>query len=352
MDRFDRATTRNRGRVRNWGWAVALCAASTAVFGQSAAIQSAEPQSFPRIEIATVEKFDELLERRKDMAWNIREMSADLGIDLAGRTLEQCADKYIYTPQIEAELVALRKRAGDQSQSGDKAGLDASLSQAAGIANRQLQQMVMLSAYFTVSTVVSAQESALRVVLEKSPVAEQQKARARIDPMVAAFRDGLDSTLAAVAPPPDAVPSAYLRSHTALVVAYNEERQRLAILAAQVDSKSGVAPLSRTRTSPCVPPYPKSSGSDRPQIDQSRLTQPDYPAEASRYGFEGSVVLTAEVSATGCVERVEIKRTVGYEPLDAAALLWAEGVRFHPAENKGQPVAGVATFAATFRLAD
>jgi hypothetical protein len=39
-------------------------------------------------------------------------------------------------------------------------------------------------------------------------------------------------------------------------------------------------------------------------------------------------------------------------PSHAAALAWAEGLRFHPAQVDGRPQAGSFTFAVTFKLSD
>ena len=97
---------------------------------------------------------------------------------------------------------------------------------------------------------------------------------------------------------------------------------------------------------------PASSGRATPSIDRSHIEMPVFPASARRLSFEGNVLITAHVSASGCPERVQIARTNGVGSLDASALVWAEGLRFHPAESDGKPVAADYTFAVTFKLAD
>jgi protein TonB len=82
------------------------------------------------------------------------------------------------------------------------------------------------------------------------------------------------------------------------------------------------------------------------------MQMPEFPVDARRLGFEGTVQLRADVSATGCPERIEIYRSVGFESLDAEALRWAEGIRFHPALVHGKPHASSRVFAVTFKLTD
>ena len=87
-------------------------------------------------------------------------------------------------------------------------------------------------------------------------------------------------------------------------------------------------------------------------MEKSSVTQPDYPKDARRLGFAGTIQIRADVSETGCAKRVEIARSAGFQSLDAAALVWAEGLRFHPAQVDGRPKAGSYTFAVTFKLSD
>jgi protein TonB len=87
-------------------------------------------------------------------------------------------------------------------------------------------------------------------------------------------------------------------------------------------------------------------------VDPAFASQPEYPPEARRVGFEGKVHVRAEISAKGCAERMEIARSSGVESLDAAALEWAEGLRFMPAQADGKPQATSYTFGVAFKLTE
>lgn len=127
---------------------------------------------------------------------------------------------------------------------------------------------------------------------------------------------------------------------------------RLAPIAATWDREHGVRPMSRTRSRACTPPHPRPASAGGPEIERASVTDPEYPPEARRLSFEGSVHVRAEISARGCAERMNIVRSSGVDSLDASALAWAEGLRFHPAQVDGKPLSANHTFAVTFRLDD
>jgi TonB family protein len=310
-------------------------------------------QASPRFELASLEQFDMFVAGRKQMAWGMHEQSENFGPDIAGRTLAQNADEYIFTPQADAELLALRAKAGEQAAAGDQAGLATTLRAAEEFAYRMLILADLLGRWHSTSDAVSAQEAALRPVMEKSPEPERQATRARIDPLLLEMRRLLAE--AVVVKRVDDFPKASVgvrKTNDALFDAYNEERVRLVPFAEEWDRKHGNAPLSWKRSAPCEAREATPAPTSEPTIDQSSLTLPDFPVDARRGAFEGSVQIRAEVSATGCPERVEIHRSVGYTPLDIAALTWAQGIRFRPGMVDGKPKASTVVFATTFRLHD
>jgi TonB family protein len=320
---------------------------------------SAEESSLPveprpsKFEFSSLEQFDTFIGFRKQLAWDIREESANFGPDIAGRTLAQNADEYIFTAQADTELLALRAKAGEQAAAGDQAGLATSLRAAKEFAYRTFILADLLGRWHSTSDMFSAQEAALRPLLEKSPEPERQKTRARIDPLLQEMRRLLAEAVAVKRV--DDFPKASVgvrQTNDALFDAYNEERMRLAPFVAAWDSEHGIAPLSRIRSTPCNPPYPEPSTTGSATLEKSSVTQPDYPTDARRLGFAGTIQIRAEISETGCAKRVEIARSAGFQSLDAAALAWAEGLRFHPAQVDGRANAGSYTFAVTFKLSD
>ena len=69
----------------------------------------------------------------------------------------------------------------------------------------------------------------------------------------------------------------------------------------------------------------------------------DYPKEAKRHGWQGTVVADLAVSAEGQVTACNIVQTSGYAVLDAKTCnLLRKRARFIPAKDaKGQPTADV-----------
>ena len=66
---------------------------------------------------------------------------------------------------------------------------------------------------------------------------------------------------------------------------------------------------------------------------------PEYPAVARSRGYEGMVLLAAEVAADGRVENLTIKKSSGYASLDRSALEAVRRWKFDPGRRMGKPVA-------------
>jgi TonB family protein len=305
----------------------------------------------PRPALTTLEHFDSMLEQRSESEWLIRENGNGPEFSVFGRSWLDYAEQYFFTPEADAALKALRAKAGAQAASGDQAGLADTLRQAQAIRDLDDLRMGILYAFAMLSTGIDVHEAALEVFLGKSPAAEQQKTRARLDPMLDATLRRLTDLLQAPTVE-EAKRGIELEPVSLLPNAYNEERMRLAPFAAEWDKGHGIAPMSRVRSTPCSPPHPDPSTTGSPSLDKSTMTQPEYPVDARRLHFAGTIQIRAEISETGCAQRVEIARSAGFQSLDEAALAWAEGLRFHPAQADGRPKAGSYTFAVTFRLND
>lgn len=66
--------------------------------------------------------------------------------------------------------------------------------------------------------------------------------------------------------------------------------------------------------------------------------RPAYPLAARRNGYEGTIVLSAQVLSSGDVGELRIKKSSGYEVLDQSALEAVRQWRFEPGKRMGQPV--------------
>ena len=65
---------------------------------------------------------------------------------------------------------------------------------------------------------------------------------------------------------------------------------------------------------------------------------PVYPSAARQRGYEGNVLLAAEVRSDGHIGSVRVKRSSGYASLDNSAVEAVKAWRFEPARRMGSPV--------------
>ena len=78
--------------------------------------------------------------------------------------------------------------------------------------------------------------------------------------------------------------------------------------------------------------------------------QPSYPLSARRRGIEGKVLLRAEVRPDGVSNRVEVKKSSGWDMLDQAALQAVQNWRFVPARKGEQAVTAWVEIPISFQL--
>jgi len=64
---------------------------------------------------------------------------------------------------------------------------------------------------------------------------------------------------------------------------------------------------------------------------------PAYPEIARTRGYEGVVLVSAEILPTGRVEQAKIRKSSGYSILDQSALNAVKAWRFEPAKKSGRP---------------
>lgn len=77
---------------------------------------------------------------------------------------------------------------------------------------------------------------------------------------------------------------------------------------------------------------------------------PDYPAQAARQGWQGTVTLRVHVLSSGRPDVVEIQRSSGHRPLDEEAVRAVKEWSFLPAKRGDTAIDGWATVPIEFRL--
>jgi protein TonB len=77
---------------------------------------------------------------------------------------------------------------------------------------------------------------------------------------------------------------------------------------------------------------------------------PVYPGAARQRGWEGDVLIAAEVRSDGRIGAIRIKRSSGYAALDDSALEAVRAWRFEPAKRMGSPVGAWVEIPIRFKL--
>lgn len=80
------------------------------------------------------------------------------------------------------------------------------------------------------------------------------------------------------------------------------------------------------------------------------MFKPEYPREARRAGWEGTTLLKVHVDRRGESDRITVDRTSGFDLLDDAAVKAVRRWKFHPARNRGKPVASWVKVPVVFKL--
>jgi protein TonB len=111
-------------------------------------------------------------------------------------------------------------------------------------------------------------------------------------------------------------------------------------------AKGSVAAVAAGRGSPAgeVPWGQRQTGASAqegyseamPRYRENR--PPVYPGAARQRGYEGDVLIAAEVRADGRIGAVRVKRSSGYASLDSSALEAVRAWRFEPARRMGASV--------------
>lgn len=102
-----------------------------------------------------------------------------------------------------------------------------------------------------------------------------------------------------------------------------------------------------------APPAPAKPAAVTPPLayaDYLRNPAPEYPEQALRRGWEGTVLLRVHVLASGRPGNIEIERSSGREMLDRAAVRTVQKWTFVPAKRGNEPQDGWVTVPIDFKL--
>jgi len=146
--------------------------------------------------------------------------------------------------------------------------------------------------------------------------------------------------------------------------------RRQPVIAAPSDAPSPMSvPASEASSPSASPSAPKAASASAETAEAAHSTPapitpprfnadyldnpaPEYPPLSRSEGEQGKVVLRVFVNASGGAERVEIRKSSGFDRLDEAARATVRRWRFAPARQGGEPVPAWVNVPVAFSLDD
>jgi protein TonB len=111
-----------------------------------------------------------------------------------------------------------------------------------------------------------------------------------------------------------------------------------------------VAPVASEPALPPPPPAPEPVTEPMGSAGYLNNPPPDYPPQAVRQGWQGTVLLRVHVLASGSADTVEVKQSSGKRVLDEEAVRTVKRWSFAPAKRGQTPIDGWATVPIEFIL--
>ena len=111
-----------------------------------------------------------------------------------------------------------------------------------------------------------------------------------------------------------------------------------------------VAPVAAEPAPPPPPPAPEPVTEAMGRAGYLNNPPPDYPPQAVRQGWQGTVLLRVHVLASGSADTVEVKQSSGKRVLDEEAVRTVKRWSFAPAKRGQTPIDGWATVPIEFIL--
>jgi periplasmic protein TonB len=115
---------------------------------------------------------------------------------------------------------------------------------------------------------------------------------------------------------------------------------------APVETVAAVEPAPPAPPAPAPAPVKPAFGG----IGYRNNPAPDYPAQAVRQGWQGTVLLRVKVLQSGAVDSIEVLKSSGRKLLDEAAIETVNRWVFAPSTQGGAPIDGFATVPIEFKL--
>ena len=126
--------------------------------------------------------------------------------------------------------------------------------------------------------------------------------------------------------------------------------QTAAVVPSEAPIEAPVETVAVVEPAPPAPPAPEPVKAAFGGIGYKNNPAPDYPAQAVRQGWQGTVLLRVRVLASGTVEAIEVVKSSGKKLLDDAAIATVERWVFAPSTRGSAAIDGFATVPIEFKL--
>jgi TonB family protein len=308
--------------------------------------EPADPQSTGEPAVPLLQNWDKQQFELRQFIWRSYAATAALGKDSRDRTIADDLNEWVMTKTVQDRLAGLRAQVDRLIQKNDTARARQLVETGEAEIRAQQQLAADIGFYWQSVLEIRRQRDLWSPWLLRAPDADAARSRTLI-----AARE-----TAPVRDFPRTASHADIENWARpLKRAYNEERQRLAASVSEHALAAGQVMATRQQsalcaTAPVASANQKSartaaSGDQPVRVVTDMATDRFYPQDARRTGVSGSVEVRLSVSASGCVERVDVLRSSGADELDQAAMDWSNYIQFLPAMHGHQPVPG--TYAST-----
>ena len=309
------------------------------------------PQTVPTIESS--QQLADAIDVLRRMSWSTYS-AAPTEPDVRGRTMRQDVDEWVMRKDVSAQLNAALAEAQKDDAQADAAALHKVLAPAAVLVQQERYRVTVIWLYWGFQTVMAAHSANLAALESRLPEDDAAARLAHITPAEQAFAAALSAAINAATQDIEqqtAAAKALEAAAAPVFAVFNDERGKLGALVSAYERAQGKPALARVRETACPDPVPPT-GTDRARPGHNfPNAETFYPAVSKRMYYEGGVVIAADVSATGCIEKAEVHTSSGVPELDAGALALALQGNYQPAGRDGQGVASTMLFRIQFKLA-
>jgi TonB family protein len=310
------------------------------------------PQTLPSF--SSPQQLSDAIDVLRRTVWGAYSAATPLS-DGRGRTLQQDVDAWLMRKEVTTQLDALLAAAQKAEAVNAPAEMQKSLDRAAVLVENERYRVTVLALYWWFQPIIEAHRENLEALEARLPADDAAARRARITPAEQAFAAALGTAIGAATEEiakQDAAGEALLAAAQSVLAGYNRERGQLAGIVSAQERSAGKPRLSRVREGTCPEPVPPS-GSDRAHPGPGfPNAESFYPLASKRQYFEGAIVIEADISATGCIEKAAVRTSSGVDELDAGALDLALRGNYVPAGQDKRGVASTLVFRIHFKLTE